>query len=100
MGACARTVEGTADLLKEAVKANPEKFTSDLMSFVGARFIYVNHFFSGFQDAFIAEQILDWEKIFYFIIRYVQGDYFENNSKMPECVCLPIGAGSSALQQI
>lgn len=75
------TVEATADELEKAVKQKPEKFYANLIPFLGVKFTFVNALLKGFRSSIEEQKILDWDKIFNFVLKYFETDYFRNNER-------------------
>jgi hypothetical protein len=70
------TVEGFSVALKEAVIANPVKFTENLSSFEDVFFIYVYKILNGLKDIWKEKKTIDWGKVFDFIAPYIKKDQF------------------------
>ena len=66
------TTGGFAEELKEAVKINPQKFTTDdLKPFMDVGFIYVYEILSGIKDVWNGKKVIDWGKVFQFVKSYI-----------------------------
>lgn len=70
------TVEALAGTLKEAVKANPDKFTDSLSFFEEVGFIYIYKILDGLKETWKAKKAIDWGKVFEFIMPYIKKDQF------------------------
>ena len=70
------TVGGFATALKEAVMANPSKYTSDLNPFEDVGFVYVYKILDGLKDSWKEKKAIEWGKVFDFISPYIKKDEF------------------------
>lgn len=70
------TVGGLSDILKEAVKTDPNKFIDDLHPFENVWFIYVYKILDGFKDVLKEKKVISWGKIFEFITLYIAKPQF------------------------
>jgi hypothetical protein len=70
------TIGGLSDTLKEAVKENSSKFTESFSLFGNVGFIYVYRILDGIKDAWKEKKIVDWDKVFNFIVLYIKKDQF------------------------
>lgn len=70
------TVGGLTDLIAEVAKEMPEKFIENLSPFKDTGFIYIYEILKGIKDALNAKKIIDWDKIFDFIIHYINRKEF------------------------
>jgi len=70
------TVGGLSDALKEAVKADPNKFADDLAPFNDSGFIYVYKILDGLKEAWKEKTVISWGRVFDFIILYIQKEQF------------------------
>lgn len=73
-----QSVHATADVFKEAVKNDPSKFVDEIDDFINAKFICVNSFLSGLQEAWKDEKKFSWGKVLEFIRDYLKCDYFQS----------------------
>jgi hypothetical protein len=72
------TESGLAEVLKAAVKENPDKFIDELHLFSDVKYRYVYNIFYGLQDAWKEKKSLDWGKLFTFAKKYIENsDFFE-----------------------
>lgn len=65
------TVGGLANALKDAVTEQPEKFVSELSLFLECPYFYVYKILSGVEDAWNKKKLIDWNRLFDFISRYI-----------------------------
>ena len=70
------TVGGLSEVLKEAVKADPNKFADNLEPFEDAGFIYVYKILDGLRETFKEKKNHNWGKEFDFINQYIRKDQF------------------------
>ena len=84
------TEEGFADLLKEAVKLDPEKFKDDLSLFIETKPSYQNAILGAFVEIWNDKKPIDWEKVLGFCLSVVeskafwqQGDELQKGGAMP-----------------
>ena len=70
------TVGGFSITLKEAVMANPSKFTGDLNPFEDVGFVYVYKILDGLKDSWKEKKTIEWGKIFDFIAPYIKKGQF------------------------
>jgi hypothetical protein len=78
------TVGGLSDILREAVKTDPNKFIDDLIPFENAGFIYIYRILDGFRDAWKEKKAIDWGKIFDFVSTYIQRQQFWDDEYIVE----------------
>jgi hypothetical protein len=78
------TIEGFSIALKEAVMANPSRFTSDLNPFGDVGFVYVYKILDGLKDSWNEKKAIEWGKIFDFIDPYIKKDEFWNDDYIVE----------------
>lgn len=69
-------VRALADMLKEAVKDKPEKFTNDLLPFLKNGYLYIYEILWGLRDVWRDNQSIDWNNLFHFIKQYAFQDEF------------------------
>ena len=62
--------------MKEAVKADPNKFADNLEPFEDVGFIYVYKILDGLKEAYKEKKSFNWGKVFDFIDRYIKKDQF------------------------
>lgn len=65
------TINGLSDMLKKAVRDNPDKFIEDLMPFLNTGYLYIYDLLWGIRDAWKDKKEIDWEKILAFIHKYI-----------------------------
>lgn len=65
------TINGLSDMLKKAVRDNPDKFIEDLMPFLNTGYQYIYDLLWGIRDAWKDKKEIDWEKILVFIHKYI-----------------------------
>ncbi|MEW6409705.1 MAG: hypothetical protein AB1488_06290 [Nitrospirota bacterium] len=70
------TVGGLSDLMAEVAKEMPEKFVEDFTPFKDTGFIYIYEMLKGIKDAWNEKKIIDWNKVFDFIIPYINRKEF------------------------
>lgn len=70
------TVDGLSDLMAEVAKEMPKKFVEDFTPFKDTGFIYIYEILNGIKDAWNEKKIIDWNKIFEFIIPYINRKEF------------------------
>jgi hypothetical protein len=70
------TVGALSDVLKEAVKADPNKFADNLEPLEKAGFIYIYKILDGLKEAYKEKKDFSWGKLFDFINRYIKKDQF------------------------
>jgi len=70
------TVGGLSDILKEAVKADPNKFADNLEPLENAGFIYIYKILDGLKETLKEKKEFSWGKVFDFIDRYIKKDQF------------------------
>lgn len=63
--------KGLASVLQGAVSEKPEKFTNEIELFHECPYLYVNSLLRGFKDAWRAEKLIEWGKIFDFCAKYI-----------------------------
>lgn len=73
------TVNALSDVLKVAVQENPEKFVNDLNIFLDTGYLYVYDMLWGLRDALENKKLIDWEKVFDFIEKYISSEDFWND---------------------
>jgi len=78
------TVGGLSDILKEAVKANPNKFVDNLDPFENAGFIYIYKILDGLKEAWKEKKVISWGRVFDFIALYIQREQFWENGYVVE----------------
>jgi hypothetical protein len=70
------TVGGLSYTLKEAVKADANKFTDNLNPFEDAGFIYIYRILDGLKDVWKEKKAISWSKLFDFITSYIKKEQF------------------------
>jgi hypothetical protein len=70
------SVGGLADMLKEAVKEQPEKFVSNLSPFLKSGYLHIYEILWGIRDAWNGKKQVEWDKLFKFIKEYIASDEF------------------------
>jgi hypothetical protein len=70
------SIDGLSNMIKETVNEKPEKFISDLSSFLSTGYLYIYDILWGVRDAWNNKKSIDWEKLFIFIKQYISGDDF------------------------
>ena len=70
------TIGGLSDVLKEAVKADPNKFADNLEPLENAGFIYIYKILDGFKDVLKEKKVISWGKIFEFMTSYITKPQF------------------------
>jgi hypothetical protein len=74
------TVGGLSDLMAEVAKEMPEKFVEDFSPLKDTRFIYIYEILKGIKDYWNEKKIIDWNKLFNFIITYInRKEYWKDN---------------------
>jgi len=77
------TAGGLSDILRKAVKEQPEKFISDLLPFLNTNYYYVYSILWGVRDAWNNRKSIEWGKLLNFIKQYTDRDKFwEDRLKM------------------
>lgn len=64
--------EGLAEAFQSAVKENPKKFTDEIDVLSGLDYFYLYRVFRGLGEAWKADKELDWERIFNFLLKYLE----------------------------
>jgi hypothetical protein len=76
------TAEGLGEILRIAVKENPDKFVNDFSYFNNANYRYVYNILHGLEDAWKEKRSFDWGKMFEFSERYIsKADFLESGKK-------------------
>jgi len=76
------TEGGLAEVLKAAVKENPNKFVEELYLFSDVKYRYVYNILYGLEDAWKDKKNFDWNKLFIFAKKYIEGtDFFEKDKE-------------------
>jgi len=73
------TVDGLANVLKDAVIERPEKFVDDLSPFLTTAYLYVYYILWGIRDALENKKIINFGKLFDFIEKYIDPEDFWND---------------------
>lgn len=75
------TKRGLAEVLKAAVKENPDKFIEDLEPFLNVGYLYACDILSGVEDAWKEKKNFDWRKLFDFAKKYINKPTFWEEAK-------------------
>jgi hypothetical protein len=78
------TVGGLSNVLKEAVKADPNKFADNLEPFESAGFIYIYKILDGFRETYKEKHNFNWGKVFGFIDLYIKKEQFWKDAYIVE----------------
>lgn len=79
------TVGGLADMLKEAVKDQPEKFISDLSPSLKTGYLYIYEILWGIRDAWNNKKLIEWGKLLDFVNKYIShNDFWQDKYQMVE----------------
>jgi len=78
------TVGGLSQILKEAVKTDPQKFNNNLFHFEDCGFIYIYEILSSFHDAWRDKKKFDWGNTLDFIHTYIDRESFWNDEFVVE----------------
>lgn len=70
------SIDGFADVLQEAVEANPQKFAEEIFLYKNVPYIYVYHILNGFGNAWKNHKSFDWDKLLMFCKDYIQDEHF------------------------
>lgn len=70
------TVDGLSDMLKKAVKQNPDKFLYNMNPFLNSGYLYIYDILLGFREAWKDKKSLDWASLFKFVKDYIKQDQF------------------------
>jgi len=73
-----------ADVFKDSVSAFPERFSTDLESFLEVESIYQNALIWGLYDAWRANKQFDWGQLLHFILKLIKSREFWNNKRGTE----------------
>lgn len=77
------TVGGLADMLKEAVKDQPEKFISDLSPFLKIGYLYIYDILWGIRDVWNNKKPIEWGKLLDFVNKYIShNDFWQDKYQM------------------
>lgn len=74
-------VEGLANDLASCIKKNPQKFSNKIEIFHDLHFIYKYHLVYGFVNGWKDKQKFDWEKLFDFILKELNDDFFQSEEQ-------------------
>ncbi|MDC8105003.1 hypothetical protein MTQ00_10670 [Chryseobacterium sp. B21-037] len=74
------TVEGFAEVIKEAIEEEPDKFSNCINLFLNVKYIYVNEILSAFSNAWKANKFFNWENVLNFSFRYITAPSFLDHS--------------------
>lgn len=66
--------EGLVDVLKAAIKEEPNKFTDGLEAFINTDYYYLQGVLRGLKEAWNSEKDIDWNSIFAFCLKYFSRD--------------------------
>ncbi len=70
------TEEGLADVLMEAVKGRPQRFDEEALSFVNCKLGYQYELLRGFEEAWRAKKVFNWESVLEFCQKVIEPDNF------------------------
>lgn len=70
------TIEGFADVLRQAVEQEPERFSNFIEMFFNAKYIYVDNILSAFSNAWKANKFFKWENVLNFSLLYISSTAF------------------------
>jgi hypothetical protein len=70
------SVGGMSDTLKEAVRADPNKFADNLGLFEDVGFIYIYSILDGLRESYKEMKNFNWGKVFDFVNQYIKKDQF------------------------
>ncbi len=73
------TDEGLATSIKKVASENPSKFVQNLDPFSSLGYLYVSEMLRGFDEAWIKNLPIDWDRIFTFIDKYISQNKFWND---------------------
>ena len=71
------SVDGLASNLAKAIGLNPVHFAKSLTVYREVYLIYAYHIFMGFQQAWKAENIFDWERVIDYALDYINAPGFQ-----------------------
>ena len=75
------TEEGLAEVLRSAVKENPNKFVEELHLFIDVKYKYIYNILYGLEDAWKEKKSFSWGKLFDFIKKYMTKENFLEEGK-------------------
>jgi hypothetical protein len=75
------TEEGLAEVLRSAVKENPNKFVEELHLFLEVKYKYVYNILYGLEDAWKEKKSFNWGKLFNFSKEYITKENFLEEGK-------------------
>ncbi|HEC92159.1 MAG TPA: hypothetical protein ENI51_04065, partial [Candidatus Atribacteria bacterium] len=75
------TEEGLAEVLRSAVKENPNKFVEELHLFIDVKYKYVYNILYGLEDAWKEKKSFNWGKLFDFVKKYLTKENFLEEGK-------------------
>lgn len=79
------TEEGLADVLRNAVKAKPEKFDTELRNFKDCKLAYQYEIIWGFEQAWNEKKVFNWEKVLDFCKEIVDcGEFWRLGDMAPD----------------
>ncbi len=70
------TIDGFADVLRQAVEQEPERFSNFISKFLDAKYIYVYNILSAFSTAWKANKFFNWENVLNFCYKYITSESF------------------------
>ncbi|MDD5406166.1 MAG: hypothetical protein PHE73_04385 [Sulfurovaceae bacterium] len=74
-------VEGLANVLADCVKQDPHKYSLEIEKFIELDRIYKYHLIYGFTNAWRENKKFDWEKVFDFILKILDDDFFTSQEQ-------------------
>lgn len=74
-------IEGLANDLAECVKENPNKFSMEINKFIELDWIYKYHLIYGLTNAWREKRKFDWGKVFDFLLKIFDNDFFASKEK-------------------
>lgn len=72
-------ISGLADIFGKAVESDPEKFYSDLNTFLEIPFIYVYKMLASFAEVWKKGKSLDWKRILEYCYLYISNPKFDGD---------------------
>lgn len=74
-------IDGLANDLADCVKENPNKYSLEIEKFIELDWIYKYHLICGLTNAWKEKKKFEWEKVFAFILKIVDEDFFASEEQ-------------------
>lgn len=74
-------IEGLANDLADCVKENPNKYSLEIERFIELQWIYKYHLIYGFTNAWKEKKKFEWGKVFEFILKILDKDFFASEEQ-------------------